>query len=976
MNLWTVAPNVPFLDLLARQWRAAHAEPSRGLILLPTRRAARALADAFLHAGGGQPLLLPRIVAIGALDEAPLALAGALDLPPPVAPFQRFAVLARMVLALPEAQGGARTADRAWMLARELAALMDEAERAEIPLRDALARAAQETYATHWQITLRFLAIVTEAWPAWLAEQGLMNPTARQAALLRAQARAWQDAPPAEPVWVAGTTGAIPSVAALLRTVAMLPNGLVALPGLDHDLDDETWSALDATHPQAALRDLLAGLGATRADVGVWGEAPSGRVRTLARALLPAPALAAWREPAPADTCGLFRLAPADAQEEAVAIALILRDALEIPGRRVALVTPDRALAVRVAAEVSRWGVVADDSAGERLDHTPPAVFLRLLVRAVADGFAPVPLLGLLKHPLAAAGLSPARCRAAARDLEVAALRGPRPPSGLGELRRKLDATGKATAAIDDLLERVARCVAPMLRTASAAALVAPVDAVAALVAAAEVLAETDAAPGPARLWAHEEGEALAGVLAEAQAALAHLPDQPPAILPGLLDALLDGKMVRSRRALRGRAAGVEHPRVYIWGLLEARLQSVDVVVLGGLAEGVWPSATDPGPWMSRPMRATAGLPSPEERVGLAGHDFVSAACCAPVAVLSCPRRRDAAPAVPSRWLARLDAYLAGQRTSLPRHPAVGWAAALDLPRGRPEPVQPPRPCPPAASRPRRLSVTEIETLLADPYAIYAKHVLRLRPLDPLEQPTDALDYGKLVHHGMELFLAEIGATWPADARARLREAMDRALAEAGMRRAMVEWWAPRLHRIADWVAGQETRSRSRRAPLHIASEVSGTWLLAAENFTLSGRADRIERHGDGRLAILDYKTGTPPTQTAVETGSAPQLPLEAAMAQAGAFGPELMGGVAELTYWHLTGGFQPGTAQALFKDDGDRIAEAVRTAEAKLRALVAAYDQPDRAYLSAPHPGRTPRFSDYGQLARRAEWDVSGDEA
>ena len=257
-----------------------------------------------------------------------------------------------------------------------------------------------------------------------------MNPQARTVALLRAQARAWEDAPPAEPVWIAGTTAAIPAVATLLRAVARLPNGLVVLPGLDHDLDDETWAALDAAHPQAALRDLLASLGATRGDVVAWGDAPSGRVRTLAQAMLPAPALGAWRTPAPADTENLFRLAPADAQEEAAAIALILRDALEAPGQRAALVTPDRALAGRVAAELLRWGVVADDSAGEPLDHTPPAVFLRLLARAVADDLAPVPLLALLKHPLAAAGLSPAACRAAARDLERAGLRGPTPTAG------------------------------------------------------------------------------------------------------------------------------------------------------------------------------------------------------------------------------------------------------------------------------------------------------------------------------------------------------------------------------------------------------------------------------------------------------------------------------------------------------------------------------------------------------------------
>jgi ATP-dependent helicase/nuclease subunit B len=975
MNLRSIAANLPFLDTLAARWLAEPGDRSRGLILLPTRRAARALADAFLRVSGGRPMLLPRITALGALDETPLALAGALDLPPPVPPMLRLAALSRLVLALPEQQGGARAADRAWMLARELAVLMDEAERAEIDLPAALPAAADAAFADHWRITLDFLQIVTTAWPDWLADQQLMNPAARQVALLKAQARAWQDAPPADPVWIAGTTAAIPAVADLQRVVAHLPDGLVALPGLDLALSAEAWEALDEAHPQSALRHLLAGLGASREDVRPWdgaAAAPHGRLTTLTQALLPAAALSAWRAPPQGDCSGLSRLEPADQQEEAVAIALILRDALEVPGQLAALVTPDRGLAGRVAAELLHWDVVADDSAGEPLDQTPPAVFLRLLVRAVAEALAPVPLLALLKHPLAAAGLATAACRAAARDLERAALRGPRPTPGLTALRKQLARCEHAVPAAHDLLSRLEACLEPLLRLAANLS-VAPADALVALLQAAEALATTDTAEGAARLWAHEEGEALATLLAEAREALSALPDQPPGVLPGLLDALLEGEVVRSRRAVRGRGAAAEHSRVFIWGLLEARLQAVDVVVLGGLAEGVWPPATDPGPWLSRPMRQAAGLPSPEQRVGVAAHDFVQVACAAPVAVLSCPRRRDGAPTVPSRWLARLDAYLA---VPMPRHPAAGWAGLLDQPEGGPRPVLPPQPRPPVALRPRRLSVTEIETLLADPYAIYARHVLKLRPLDPLEQETDAIEYGGLVHKGLELFLGEVGAAWPADAAERLRRAMDRALAAAAVRAALAEWWAPRLYRIADWVAAHERDRRSKARPAHIVSERSGDWRLPAPlDFVLRGRADRIERYPDGTLAILDYKTGALPAQTAVDAGFAPQLPLEAAMAEAGAFGAELVGRVAELTYWHLTGGFDAGEARSLFKGDPTQIAEAVRTAATKLCHLIAAFERAEQPYLSTPHPDRAPRFSDYGQLARRAEWDVSGDE-
>ena len=989
----TIPPGAPFLDTLAARWLdAAAPDPSRGLILLPTRRAARTLADAFLHVSEGRPMLLPRIVALGALDETPLALAGALDLPPAVDAPERLAVLARLIMQLPEEHGGVRAADRAWALAQELAALMDEAERAELDLPDALGRANQGAYAEHWQVTLRFLAIVTRAWPAWLAERGLMNPAARQVRLLRALARDWEGAPPAMPVWVAGSSGGIPSVAALLRVVGRLPGGQVVLPGLDTDMPEATWDALDCAHPQATLAGLLAGMGVRRDEVRVWdapsatpSATPAGRAALLARALLPASRLGEWRGAGVGDITGLSLLSPADQQEEAVAVALVLRDALQAPGRIAALVTPDRALAVRVSAELLRWGVVADDSAGEKLCDTPPAVFLRLLARAVADDLAPVPLLALLKHPFAAAGLAPAACRAAARKLERAALRGARPAPGWNALRAHVarrteprdgqDALGADAVVARDLLDRIEHALAPLLRVFATAVEASPTDLLAAAIESAEALATGPDLAGPERLWTHEEGEAVAAQLMAARGALHHLPDQPPRVLPGLLDALLEGPAVRSRRALRGRdGGGAEHPRVFIWGLLEARLQSADVIVLGGLAEGVWPPLTEPGPWMSRQMRAAAGMPDPDVAVGQSAHDFVMAACCAPVVVLSCPSRRDRAPAVPARWLARLEALLAEQG-SLPVHPAVAWARLLDLPEdGLLTRVPPPAPRPPVALRPRRLSLTDVATLVVDPYSIYAKHILRLRPLDPLDQDTDTLDIGNLVHHGLQLFLVRNRACWPADAPRLLREAMGKALVNSGVRPSLRHWWAPRLDRIAAWIGEVEPERRARAKLLDVQAEVPAVWRLDIPGgFELHGRADRIELRADGSLCILDYKTGEPPTNPEVLDGAASQLLLEGAMARAGAFGPDLQSDRIELAYWHLTGGHMPGEVQPVFKGDAVRTGEEITLATGRLLALLRSFDDPHRSYPHHPHPGRRQSFAKYDQLARVAEW---GEEA
>jgi ATP-dependent helicase/nuclease subunit B len=978
-SLATIAPNIAFLDALATWWLGrAGDDPvavADGIFLVPTRRAARGLAEAFLRASGGRPLLLPRILALGALDETPLALDGALSIPPAVPGAQRLAVLTRFILAMNGANGAPTEADRAWVLAEELANLLDEAARAEINLAEALPNAVAEDFAANWQVTLQFLAIVTAAWPAWLADNGLFDVATRQSALLGVQESVWRAHPPPFPVIAAGTTGAIPAVGRLLRLVAHLPGGLVVLPGLDRALDEASWDALEDSHPQASLRALLAMLQARREDVRDWAEiagtpptatCPSGRIDLWRTALLPAASLSAWQSAPWLDTAGLQRLEPADQQEEAQAIALTLREALQEPRARAALVTPDRQLARRVAAELLRFGIVADDSAGEPLAEIPAAVFLRLLAEAVAENLRPVPLLSLLKHPLTAAGLSPAACRQEARRLERRCLRGPRPGPGIEGLR--------ARNAGEAFLDRLAAALHPLLSLATQPD-ASPDQALVALLEAAERLATTNEAPGATRLWAGEDGEALAQHLAALREALPILPPQPLRSLPYLLDATLAGAAVRSRRSLRGRE-GTEHPRIQIWGLLEARLQTADVIVLGGLTEGVWPQAADSGPWMNRAMRRAVGLPSPEERLGLSAHDFVMAGCAAPRVILSAPRRRDSAPAVPARWLIRLEALLEG-RTRLARHPAAAWVRALDRPAGAPVPVSPPAPCPAVALRPRKLSVTEIETWLRDPYGIYAKHVLKLRALDPLEQSADAADYGKIVHAGLNRFFADTGLAWPVDAEARLIAAMDAALDAEEMRPALAAWWRPRLRRIAIWVADAE---RDRRAAYRLATlrpEIPGVWVFPAPAgpFTLHGRADRIERRADGSIAILDYKTGTPPTARQVEEGRSPQLPLEAVMAEAGAFGEDLTGPPAELVYWRISGGAEPGKVLNLFASRPDKIPEIARVARESLMELVASFDQPTRAYLSQPSPGAAPRFTDYARLARVAEWAAAGDE-
>jgi ATP-dependent helicase/nuclease subunit B len=960
VNLRAAPARGPLLDAVARAWLDRGGDPADGFLLLPGRRAARALAEAFLRVSEGRPLLLPRILGVGALDEAPLSLEGTLELKPPVEQAERLAVLSRMILALRGRFGAPQTADRAWPLAGELTGLMDEAEQAGIDLAAKLPDAAEAAHAVHWRQTLTFLEIVTQVWPDWLAERGLANPASRLNALFDAQCAAWEAAPPDYPVWAVGFTGGIPSLFRLLCCVAGLPQGLVVVPALDRSLSEAEWEGLKAFHPQDGLRRLLNGIGARRDGVEPWdAEKPSERFQLLSRALLPAEKLAVWREAPPPSPDGLSRLDAADEQEEAVAVALVLREAVQKPGTRAALVTPDRALAARVAAELKRFGVLADDSAGSPLAARPAAAFLRLVALAWTEGLAPVALLSVLKHPLCAMGLESRICRERARQMELALLRGPRLGPGIAALRAAL---GVASEALQDLGERLEAALMPLAELGRSAL---PDRLLGALLQAGEALAATDKKTGADALWGGADGAALATHLSAVLAALPVLPEQETELLPGLLDAVLEGAVVRDAQT------EALHPRIFIWGLLEARLQTVDVVVLGGLAEGIWPPAVDPGPWLSRPMRAGIGLPPPEEHVGAAALDFVTVACSAPVAVLSCPRRRDGAPAVPARWLARLSALLDGHGMALPVHPAAAWAQQLDQPE-EPKPRKPPRPCPKPERRPRRLSVTEIETWIRDPYAIHARHILQLKRLDDLDQVADPAEYGEVVHLGLNKFLRQVGADWPADAEARLMASFDAALAESNLRPALVAWWRPRLRRIAGWVCRHEAGRRG--VPLAgLDAECVGKLVLEAEGgaFTLTGRADRIEQDGEGNLTIIDYKTGQPPSQKQVEAMLSPQLPLEATMAERGAF--PLAGPVTGLAYWHLGGGFEPGKEARV----GEKIgaSELAEAAWQKLNALIEAYDEPGRAYLSQPVPGRAPRFSDYAQLARVAEWLLEGEE-
>ncbi len=968
-----IAAGLPFADVLAAGVLAQHGaalDLAQVTILLPTRRACRSLREAFLRQSDGQALLLPAIQPIGEVDPEELLLESeelwqqAQAGERPISGLRRQLLLSRLIMAR---DGASLDAAQAAGLANELALLIDQMQTERLDFA-ALADIVPAELAAHWQLTLDFLAIVTEAWPGVLAAEQASDPAAYRNRLIEARTQAWRDSPPSTPVIAAGSTGSIPASADLLHCVARLPAGCVVLPGLDQILDAEAWQALDDEpgHPQFGLKHLLAHLGVERAEVGSWSSdqptTPGERLRLITEALKPAAATAGWPEvAAPDDSAleGFERLDCPAPLEEARTIALMLRRALEEPGRTAALVTPDRGLARRVAAELGRWGLEVDDSAGQPLAATPPGVFLRLVAALLSEEVAPLALLAALKHPLAAGGLERSAFLRRLRRLELLVLRGPRPAPGFAGLRAAL---GDQDSGLSSWLAELERLSAPL--TALLAGEAALGELLAGHVALAEALAATAEVAGSERLWAGEAGEAAARFVAE----LAQTADVLPAIAgssyAALFDTLLSGQVVRPRY---GR-----HPRLFIWGLLEARLQSADLIVLGGLNEGTWPPAPRPDPWLSRPMRAAIGLPEPERRIGLTAHDFVQAAA-APRVVLTRADKVDGTPTVPSRWLLRIEAFLEGcemRWTEDAATPWLFWQNRLDGPAEAAQPAPPPAPRPPLVARPRALAVTDIETWIRDPYALYAKRLLGLRPLLPIDADPGAAERGVMIHQALEQFLERHPKGLPDNACEELLECGRETFGEALARPGVLAFWWPRFERIAAWVVAQ-LGELAAAGCWPAASEVTGELRLVEHDFSVRAKADRIDRLGDGELAIVDYKTGGLPKAQEIKSGSAPQLALEALIAEAGGFAGLVSAEVAQLSHWRLSGGDPAGEVKDVKSDISDLLIQTRRGVE----RLVAAYDDPATPYRAKPRPALAPRWADYDHLARVREWSGGGAE-
>ncbi|MDM9621156.1 double-strand break repair protein AddB [Rhizobium sp. S96] len=1054
----TIPAGLPFLNTLAQSLCAGQLTPSfthdpadplslsKVTIYLPTRRAARVLRSEFVDLLGGRAAILPVIRPLGETDDDngyfDEALPATLDLAQPLSNTARLLELARLILAwrnkLPEIVRSihsdspliapASPADAIW-LARNLAELIDSIETEDRDWSE-LGRLTARDHALWWQLTAEFLQIASAFWPERLNELGRSSPARHRNAILRAEANRIATMQPTGPIIIAGSTGSVPATADLIAAVANRPEGVIVLPGLDVGMPEEHWrmvaperiagqptDAASRSHSQYGLSLLLKRLQLTREDVATVAEAPAvlkQRAEILSHALSPAEATSdwgAWKETLPqgalSDAFGDVSLIEAgNEREEATAIAIALRLALEQPGMngesRAALITPDRNLARRVMADLSRFGILADDSAGTPLSATPQGALLQLLLEATLRPGDPVAIVGLLKHPLARFGLDRETLGEAVAALELLALRGGVAEVDVSALEplldhqlseqsldrhapnwRKalpLDAHEKAR----DLARRIASAVEPL-----AAALVRrgpgdrglttsfpPSEWAQRTGRAIEAIAR-DERGDLSGLWSGEAGDTLAKLLGEVIETEGQIEADGPQWID-IMAALTAGQAVKPR--------ALSHPRLFIFGTLEARLQSVDTLILGGLNEGSWPGQTANNPFISRSMKTEIGLEPPERRIGQLAHDFEMANGTRHL-VYSRALRQGSTPTVASRWLQRLLAF--GGKGFEAEIKARGenfvhWANLLDQ-GDRQAPAQRPSPTPPREMQPKSYSFSEVGRLRRDPYSIYARRVLRLDPVDPFNRDPGAAERGTLYHKIIDRFIREGNIAGTPDAIAAMECILTELFDMEQLPPHIDAVWRPRFREVArSFLVWEAERRPGIRKTL---TEVRGGIELEPIDIRLSGVADRIDVTGPNAADIIDYKTGFNPSPAQARALLDPQLALEAAAMKAGAFRDAGSLVPQDLLYVRLRPGsrFQVDTVNNEFSTRSDKPKSAIDLAADSIDQLikfVSLLQSGEKGFTSRLIPAQQFEFGgDYDHLARVSEWstaesdEVSGDE-
>ena len=1008
-------------------------------IYLPTRRAARVLRSEFVDLLGGRSAILPVIRPLGEVDDD----AGYfdaepdndLDRLPPVSSLTRLIELARLVLAwrnqLPQhllsvhddspLVAPASPADAIW-LARSLIELIDAVETEETGW-EGVEKFKEADRALWWELSGAFIKVASEFWPARLEELNRSSPALHRNLAIRAETNRIRRDGVKGPVIVAGSTGSIPATADLIAAIHGLEKGAVVLPGLDRTMGPSDWLLagavqMDSTrnpdpasrsHPQYGLFHLLSKLKIDREEViplGTSEPAIEARLDAVSTAFLPSQSDVHhhdFREKQGATLIEAFAdvtlVEAANEREEALAIAIALKLALDRggPNAQAALITTDRTLARRVSSELLRFGIEADDSSGTPLSSSQHGSLLTLVLECVLRPGDPVALASLIKHPLVRVRRPRETLDSVTHALELMALRGGTAPINIAALSATVTEAVRALAenerfpkqwqarirtmecqaAVLELardLEQAVEPLARMLVRGGATGLRAEFPLGSWAEATGRVLEELckDERGSLISLWSGDAGDALAGLLKdviETQDTLAATGPQGADITT----ALLAGVGIKPK--------SLSHPSVFIWGTLEARLQRVDTLVLGGLNEGTWPGATANNPFLSRAMKTEIGLEPPERRIGQSAHDFVEGLGTRKL-LLTRALRQGGAPSVASRFLQRLLAVTGRDIADAMRVRGAGYLGYVAQIDDTPEAARQafasrPAPTPDADRQPRRYSFSEVTKLRRDPYAVYARHVLKLDPLDPFNEDPGVLDRGNIYHAIVQRFIESGIEPHGGAAESHIIEIVHQVFEEWTLPAHVDAVWRSRAvemaKRFLEWEAG--------RRPLIARSMVEqSAYLQVTEAMAVSGRADRIDIRTDGRADIIDYKTGASPSAKVARTLLDPQLALEAAVLKGGGFRELKPHETQDLQYVRL----RPGSRFSVDTVNneggrGDNTRSAMELAEESMSQLIRlneALKDKKAGFKSRVAPFRDgDHGGEYDHLARVAEWSVADAE-
>lgn len=957
-NVFNIRLSCSFWDVLAqiylKKYKTDTLKLASVIFLVPNRRACQALTNAFIREQGLTPTILPQIIPIAEIDDDELFFSqfssgGKVEQTKRViSKEERLFLFSRLIMSKPSDFGLKQISlAQAVNLALDLGNLIDTACQQGLSF-DKLENLVPEKYATHWQETLKLLKIITEFWPQILEERQAIDSCELKKQILFQQADIWQKENTEKNIIAAGITAGFPAVVNMLKTIQNLPNGEIYFAGIDCFADDDYWNAIDDSHPQFELKELLTQLNISRGQIkDVVLPKNTEREKFISELMRPASVSDKWRHlPQMIDlekaVQGIRYINCNTQRDEALAIALKIRQVLCLPEKNVALITYDRNLARRVTAELERFEIKADDSAGVPLNLTPTGIYLRLIAEAAEDIESNVKLISFLKHPYTRLNMPAADFHKQTYNYEL-------------QLRQRNnnDLSDEAKSFINSVQD-----VLSELHTMLTAPAVEFSDILQLHIKTAELFAASDAAESKNILWRGDAGKCAAQFVTKMLDSANVLGTISGKDYIPLFCELAGLETVRSNYGT--------HPRIHILGPIEARLNHFDYVILGEVNEGIWPKPAQADMWMSRPMKKDFGFSLPEKNIGILGADLCGFLAADNV-ILTRAERIDGAPMKKSRWLLRLETILYALNSDievLKDDDFFVLANQADKPVSY-IPIKAPTPCPPTEARPRKLSASGVDLLVADPYSVFAKYILKLYPLNELDMPMDQRDYGTLIHAIIEEFNNAYPAALPDNALDILLEIGKKHFERLQIDDDKRTFWWPKFVKTAEWIMAQEKEYRNNISAVH--NEVSGeiTYDLANGPFSFTAIADRIDELKDGGLNIIDYKTGQIPSQKQVESGHALQLLLEGLIAQKGGFSKIKRADIRQAIYWQL------GSKRLDLVPEEKNL---IDKCEDYLLRLISTFEFETTPYHSRPVPKFIPKNKDYEHLSRIKEWSVQED--